>query len=58
VTAWVAVLQPALAEKVELLHATRGLQRAEDIARNNCHDAHHHLWDIREIVHNADADTR
>ena len=23
-----------------------GRQRAEDVARNNAHDAHHHLWDI------------
>jgi hypothetical protein len=29
-----------------LRHATRGAQRAEDVARNNAHDAHHHLWDI------------
>jgi hypothetical protein len=31
---------------VVLQHATRGAQRAEDVARNNAHDAHHHLWDI------------
>ena len=48
--AWVSVLSPALAEGVELQHATRGLQRAEDIARNNCHDAYHHVWDIVEIL--------
>ncbi|GIE95591.1 hypothetical protein [Paractinoplanes rishiriensis] len=32
-----------LAEGVELERATRGSPRAEDIARNNCHDAYHHL---------------
>jgi hypothetical protein len=37
---------PALARAVVLWHATRGAQRAEDVARNNAHDAHHHLWDI------------
>lgn len=37
-------------EGVELQHATRGLQRAEDVARNNCHDAYHHIWDIRRIA--------
>lgn len=46
---WAPVLQQALVERVELHHATRGVQRAEDIARNNCHDAYHHLWDIRRL---------
>jgi hypothetical protein len=35
---------------VVLQHATRGAQRAEDVARNNAHDAHHHLWDIDRIL--------
>lgn len=47
---WVQVLTAALAEGVELQHASRGLQRAEDIARNNCHDAYHHVWDIEQIA--------
>lgn len=47
---WAEVLTLALDEAVELQHQTRGLQRAADIAHNNCHDAHHHLWDIREIL--------
>jgi hypothetical protein len=40
----------ALARGVVLQHATRGAQRAEDVARNNAHDAHHHLWDIDRIL--------
>lgn len=48
--AWSQVLRDALAEGVELHHATRGLQRAEDIVRNNTHDAYHHVWDIQRIV--------
>jgi hypothetical protein len=36
--------------RVVLQHATRGAQRAEDVARNNAHDAHHHLWDIDRIL--------
>lgn len=47
---WCEVMTAALAEGVEVQHATRGAQRAEDIARNNCHDAHHHLWDIQRIA--------
>jgi hypothetical protein len=39
--AWVKTLTAALAEKIELEHVTRGRQRAQDIARNNAHDAHH-----------------
>ncbi|WP_306210685.1 hypothetical protein [Actinoplanes sp. RD1] len=46
---WADVVGRALDEGVELRHATRGIQRAADVARNNCHDAHHHLWDIRRI---------
>jgi len=44
--AWVESVETSLASGVVLQHATRGPQRAEDVARNNCHDAHHHLWDI------------
>ena len=48
--AWAEVVGRALGEEVVLQHATRGAQRAADVARNNCHDAYHHLWDIREIL--------
>jgi len=51
--AWANVLTAALDEEIELQHATRGAQRAEDIARNNCHDAYHHLWDVSEILKTA-----
>ena len=46
VDAWTQSAEMALARGVVLQHATRGAQRAEDVARNNAHDAHHHLWDI------------
>jgi len=45
-SAWAQSAEAALARAVVLRHATRGAQRAEDVARNNAHDAHHHLWDI------------
>lgn len=47
---WADVLTAAVDEGVELQHARRGLQRAEDVARNNCHDAYHHIWDIQRIA--------
>lgn len=47
---WVPVMRAALEEKVVLHHATRGEQRAEDIARNNSHDLSHHLWDLDQIL--------
>lgn len=50
VDAWLLVMRSAMAEGVELQHATRGLQRAEDLIRNNTHDAHHHLWDVTGIL--------
>lgn len=46
---WTDVLKPALRESIVLEHRARGRQRAEDIARNNYHDAHHHHWDINQI---------
>jgi hypothetical protein len=52
---WVEVLTAALDEGLELQHASRGLQRAEDVARNNCHDAYHHLWDIQRIAGSVSA---
>jgi hypothetical protein len=47
---WVDIVTSALAAGVVLSHAGRGRQTAEDVARNNCHDAHHHLWDIERIL--------
>lgn len=44
--AWADVLTQALEADVVVVHATRGTQRAEDVARNNAHDAHHHAWDV------------
>jgi hypothetical protein len=50
VDGWAESVETALASEVVLHHATRGAQRAEDVARNNAHDAHHHLWDIDRIL--------
>jgi hypothetical protein len=47
---WAEAVETALAAGVVLRHATRGAQRAEDVARNNAHDAHHHLWDVDRIL--------
>ncbi len=43
---WVEVLTEATDAKVVVVHPTRGEQTASDVAGNNAHDAHHHLWDI------------
>lgn len=50
VSAWSEALDAALDAGVVLEHATRGAQRAEDIARNNAHDAFHHLWDVERTL--------
>jgi hypothetical protein len=47
---WTEAVTEGVARQVVLQHAARGPQRAEDIARNNAHDAHHHLWDIDRIL--------
>ncbi|MET7737710.1 hypothetical protein ABZT02_41370 [Streptomyces sp. NPDC005402] len=51
--AWSEAVTAALHEDVVLQHAARGVQRAEDVARNNAHDAFHHVWDIRRILEYA-----
>lgn len=47
---WVGSVSAALEAGVVLEHADRGAQRAEDVARNNAHDAAHHAWDIQRIL--------
>lgn len=49
-TAWAEALTSALDDEVVLRHAARGTQRAEDVARNNAHDGHHHAWDVGRIL--------
>jgi hypothetical protein len=50
VAAWCEIVPQAMADGVVLWHARRGEQRAQDVARNNAHDATHHLWDVRRIM--------
>lgn len=47
---WAETVTAALDRGVVLRHAARGTQRAEDVARNNAHDAYHHVWDIERIL--------
>jgi hypothetical protein len=51
--AWIEAMDAALAVDVVLQHATRGPQRAQDVARNNAHDANHHLYDVGRILGTA-----
>ena len=50
---WVTVVEPALARGIVLTHATRGPQTAAEVARNNAHDAHHHVWDVGRCLTGA-----
>lgn len=56
VNLWVESVSAALEAGVVLQHSARGAQRAEDVARNNAHDAAHHAWDIERILAHADGD--
>jgi hypothetical protein len=47
---WSSSIRVALVAGTELQHSDRGRQSAEDVARNNAHDASHHLWDIERII--------
>ncbi|RMI42467.1 hypothetical protein EBO15_19785 [Actinomadura harenae] len=48
--AWTEAVEEAMATDIVLQHATRGPQKATDVARNNAHDAHHHLHDVDRIL--------
>ncbi|MER7398487.1 hypothetical protein ABT381_23605 [Streptomyces sp. NPDC000151] len=54
VSLWVESVSAALEAGVVLQHSARGAQRAEDVARNNAHDAAHHAWDIQRILTHED----
>lgn len=47
---WSGAAHAALDRSVVLHHASRGIQRAADVARNNAHDAVHHVWDIERLL--------
>jgi hypothetical protein len=48
--AWCEALEAGLRDGTVLRLLTRGAQPAAEIARNNAHDAVHHLWDVRGIL--------
>ncbi|MFH8977041.1 hypothetical protein [Streptomyces sp. NPDC017890] len=48
--AWVDPVSAAREAHVVLGHTERGIQRAENVARENAHDAAQHAWDIRRIL--------
>lgn len=50
---WIESVEAALDADLTLEHAERGEQRSGDVARNNAHDAWHHLWDVDRIVAHA-----
>ncbi|TCC52110.1 hypothetical protein E0H73_39920 [Kribbella pittospori] len=54
---WVESVSAALEQNLVLEHSTRGIQRADDVARNNAHDAAHHAWDIERILAHHDRPT-
>ena len=51
---WSESLRAALVAGTELRHSDRGRQSVEEVARNNAHDAIHHLWDIERIINAND----
>ncbi|MEU5102051.1 hypothetical protein AB0H07_07130 [Streptomyces sp. NPDC021354] len=57
VDSWVESVSAALEDSVVLEHVERGVQRAEDVARNNAHDAAHHAWDIARTLAHVDQST-
>jgi hypothetical protein len=56
VEAWTASVTAALEAGVVLRHASRGVQPAEEVARNNAHDGHHHVRDVERILRWSAAD--
>jgi hypothetical protein len=54
VSAWVRTAQHARRAAVTLRHPDRGLLTTDDVISTNCHDACHHLWDVRRIIGSTD----
>jgi hypothetical protein len=50
---WADSVTAALDADVSLRHATRGVQRAEDVVRNTAHDGYHHAYDVERILRHA-----
>jgi hypothetical protein len=50
VQGWLEAVQLATQCGAVLHHPHRGILRVPDVVRSNCHDAHHHEWDIQRIL--------
>jgi hypothetical protein len=48
---WLAAVEEAAPAGVEMLHSERGTMELSDVTASNAHDAFHHYWDLRRILH-------
>ena len=48
---WLDAVEEATPAGVVMLHSERGAMELFDVVASNAHDAHHHHWDLRRILH-------
>lgn len=55
---WSEAVGAAKRSRASLEHPERGQLPVSSIVRTNCHDAHHHAWDIERSISAGGAQTR
>jgi len=50
VTLWLEAARGGMTARPTFLHPERGRLSIDDVVATNCHDARHHLWDVRRTV--------
>jgi hypothetical protein len=48
---WLAAVEEAAPAEIVMLHSERGAMELTDVVASNAHDAFHHCWDLRRILH-------
>jgi hypothetical protein len=54
VAQWLEAVRKGLDARPTLRHPERGLLSIDDVIATNCHDARHHLWDVRRTLASED----
>ena len=51
VETWRSAADKAVPAGIVMLHSVRGAKELSDVVASNAHDAVHHRWDLKRILH-------
>jgi len=51
VESWLRAVDEAVPAGIVMLHSVRGAMDLADVVASNAHDAVHHRWDLKRILH-------